>query len=376
MQIRQINTQRAADIRKFVRFPFDLYLSCDQWVPPLVSSVKLALNRERHPFYRHSDAAFFIAESQDGPVTGRIGVMDNRRYNDYNRAKVAFFYYFDAVEDAEVVRGLIEAAGAWARSRGLELLMGPKGMLRADAYGVLIEGFEHLAGMGMPYNYPYYAQLLEGAGLEKEVDYLSGYMSTEDQLPERLFRLVGRIRERGNFWVKSFKSKRELRSWIPALQRVNNEAFTQVWGYYPIDEAEVNMIGDQMFQIADPRMMKLVMQGDDVVGFCFVFPDVAETLRAIKGRMWPFGWARLLIALRRTKRLLGNGVGLLPECQGLGASALLYAELHDTIRARDADVCEFVQAMETNVKSLGDMNMLGVQWYKRHRVYRLDLTSD
>ena len=372
MQVRQIDTRNAGDVRKFIRLPFDLYRGCDEWVPPLVSSVRLALNRERHPFYRHSDAAFILAEN-NGSVVGRIGVLDNRRYNDYNQTKAAFFYYFDTVEDVEVVQGLVEAAGAWAVARGLEVLMGPKGMLRADAYGVLVEGFEHVAGMGMPYNYPYYARLLEAAGLEKEVDYLSGYMEAGDELPERLFRLVERIKQRSDFWVKSFKNKRELRKWIPAIQRVNNEAFTQVWGYYPIDDAEVRMIGEQMLLVSDPRMMKLVMAGEEIAGFSFVFPDVAEALKAINGRLWPFGWARVLPALRRTKRLLGNGVGLLPQYQGLGAGALLYAELNDTLRARGADYCEFAQAMETNVKSLGDMNMLGVKWHKRYRVHRLDL---
>jgi hypothetical protein len=383
MRVRQIDTESARDVRKFVWFPFTLYRTCDQWVPPLVSSVKLALNRKRHPFYRHSDAAFFLAEDTQG-VVGRIGVFDNRRYNEYKAAagghgdpplyaKVAFFYYFDTVDDVEVVRGLVQAARAWAKDRGLELLMGPKGMLRSDAYGVLVEGFEHMAGMGMPYNYPYYAGLLEAAGLQKEIDYLSGYMVAEDQVPERLFRLAERIKQRSDYWVKSFKTKRELREWIPAVQRVNNEAFTQVWGYYPIDDAEVRMIGEQMLQASDPRMLKLVMAGEDIAGFAFVFPDIAEALKAVNGRLWPVGWVRVLIALRRTRRLLGNGVGLLPEHQGLGASALLYAELHDTLRARGGDYCEFVQAMETNIKSLADMTMLGVRWHKRHRVYRLEL---
>ena len=377
MQIREIDTRNSRDVREFVGFPFELYRGCEQWVPPLVSSMKLVLDRKRHPFYRHSDAGFFVAE-QDGAaggriVVGRIAVLENRRYNDYRQAKVAFFYYFDTVEDVEVVRGLIEAARAWAAARGLTLLMGPKGMLRSDPYGVLTEGYEYLTGMNMPYNYPYYATLLEAVGMEKEIDYLSGHMVAADEFPERLFRLVERIKQRSGFWVKSFKSKRELRAWIPDIQRVNNEAFTQVWGYYPIDDAEVQMIGDQLLLVSDPRLLKVVMQGDAIAGFAFVFPDVAETLKAINGRLWPFGWARLLVTLRRTKRLLGNGVGLLPKYQGLGASTLLYAELHDTIRQRDAEYCEFVQVMETNINSLGDMNMLGVQWHKRYRVFRLDV---
>ncbi|MGC9520671.1 MAG: hypothetical protein ACP5HG_02160 [Anaerolineae bacterium] len=372
MKVHAVNTRNAADVRAFVRLPFTLYADCEQWTPPLVSSVKLALNRSRHPFYNHSDAAFFLAK-QDGQTVGRIAVLENRRYNDYNNAKVAFFYYLDLVDDAEVAAGLIEAAAGWARERDLDTLLGPKGMLRSDPYGVLVEGFQYLTGMGLPYNYPYYARLLTGMGLEKEVDYLSGYMTGQQELSERLFDLAERIKQRRGFWIKSFSTKRELRSWLPDIQGVNNKAFTQVWGYYPIDEAEAQMIADQLLMVSDPRLMKVVMKGDEIAGFAFVFPDVARTLQATGGRLWPFGWIRLLIALKRTKRLLGNGIGLLPKHQGMGASALLYVDLHDTLRARGAEHLEIVQVMETNLKSLSDMNALGANWHKRYRVYRLAL---
>jgi hypothetical protein len=133
------------------------------------------------------------------------------------------------------------------------------------------------------------------------------------------------------------------------------------------------MIGQQMLLAADPRLLKVVMKGDDIAGFTFVFPDAAEALRATGGQLWPFGWIRLLWTLKHTKQLLANGVGLLPQYQGLGGSVMMYVELHDMIRARGAEHMEFIQAMETNIKSLGDANMLGVHWHKRHRVYRLAL---
>ncbi len=109
-------------------------------------------------------------------------------------------------------------------------------------------------------------------------------MVAADEFPERLFRMVERIKERSGFWVKSFKSKRELRAWIPDIQRVNNEAFTQVWGYYPIDEAEVQMIGDQLLIVSDPRLDEGRDAGRRNRGFAFIFPDVAETLKVYS---WP-----------------------------------------------------------------------------------------
>jgi hypothetical protein len=369
MKIRQLDTENRRDIRRFVEFPFTLYENSPQWMPPLVSSVKASMNRQKYPFYKHSDADFFLAEEED-VVVGRIAVLENRHYNEYNQRKVAFFYLFDSIDDVDVTRALFDAAAEWARQRGLDMLYGPKGFLRSDAPGILIEGFEHRAALSMPYNYAYYSHLLEAAGFEKEIDYLSGYVKEGQDLEDRFYDLAEKIKARRGFWVKSFKSKRELRAWIPKIQKVNNEAFTQVWGYYPLDDDEVQMIGKQMLSVANPRLMKVVMKGDNIAGFAFVFPDISDALKKARGRLWPFGWIRVLAALKTTRRMSGNGVGLLPEYQGMGGSTLLYVEFAKTLKSSKATHCDLAQAMETNIKSLGDMNAIGAQWYKRHRVYR------
>lgn len=372
MRVREIDTSVRRDVRRFVDFPFTLYAMCPQWSPPLVANVKLALNRKRHPFYLDSDAAFYLAE-EDGDVIGRIAVLDNRRYNDYTGRNAAFFYYFDVVYNETAAQQLFAAAEDWARGRGLKVLLGPKGLLRADPLGILVEGYEHVAALSMPYNYPYYPQLLRSAGFEKDMDYLSGYMTADQTLPKRMEQLADRVKARRGFWVKSFRSKRELRTWIPQIQKVNNEAFTDIWGYYPVGDVEIQMIGKQMLALADPRLIKLVMQEDHIAGFAFIFPDVTRALQATHGRLWPFGWLRILWAIRKTDRLCGNGIGLLPRYQGLGASMLLYLEMVKAVRARGATRCEIAQVMETNTKSLADMNRVGVNWHKRHRLYHKSL---
>ena len=151
MQVRKIDTTRRKDVRQFIRFPFDLYKHCPQWVPPLVPGMKAVLDRDRYPLYRHLDADFFVV--QEGKQTlGRIAVLDNRLYNDYHQAKTAFFTYFDVVEDVEVSNALLGAAFDWARARGLQDMLGPKGFSRFDAHGLLVDGFEHRPSVGLPYN--------------------------------------------------------------------------------------------------------------------------------------------------------------------------------------------------------------------------------
>ncbi len=369
MQIRQLNTENPHDVRQFVDFQFDLYANCDKWSPPLVSSVKTMMNRRKHPFYQHSDAAFFVAEAGDVTLA-RVAVLDHCRYNAHSGRNAAFFCCFDAVDNVEAVRQLFESAACWAAGRGRSVLLGTKGMMRTDAPGILVEGFEHEAALSMPYNYDYYSRLLESVGFEKEIDYLSGYLMQEQQIPERIVALAEKIKERRGFWVKSFSSKKELRAWIPRIQKVNNEAFSQVWGYYPIDAAEVQLIGQQLLTIANPRLLKVVMKDDDIAGFAFIFPDVSAALREVRGRLWPFGWIKVLWAIQTTRRMSGNGVGLLPQYQGFGATALLYVELEKTLRSVNTVHCDVAQVMESNLKSMDDLNMLKVNWYKRHRVYR------
>jgi hypothetical protein len=372
MQIRKVDTENQQDIQKFVQFPHDLYEGCLQWVPRLRSGVRNALNRTQNPFYRHSTADFFLAEEGDKTL-GRINVLIHKHYNDYHGTKTAFFYYFDVVNDHEVSQGLLDAACAWAREREMDTLIGPKSMLRADGLGMLLEGFEYRAAPGMPYNYAYYNTLMEAAGFEKEMDHLSGYLTGDYEMPERYHRIAERVKERSGFWIKSFQSKRELRRWVPHVQRLFNEASTQVWGYYPLDEAETELSGKQLLTIADPRTMKFVMQGDDVIGYIFVYPDVSPALQATGGRLWPFGWIRLLYELKTTRVMSGNGVGLLPEYHGLGATALLYIELYKTLKAKNATFCDVAQIAESNIKSMGEMKSINVQWYKRHRTYRKPL---
>jgi hypothetical protein len=373
VQIREIDTASRGDVRRFVNFQFNLYARSDRWSPPLRSAVGQMMDRRRFPFYRRSAAAFFLAE-RDGLPRARVAVLDNRPYNEYRHSRTAFFTLFDAEDDVEAARCVLDAAADWAARRGLTALVGPKGFLRSDAPGVLVEGFDHEAALGMPYNYEWYPRLLEAAGFVKEVDYLSGYLSQGYRLPERLARIIDRVKERSGLEVRSFRRKHDLKRWIPALQRVNNEAFTGVWGYYPIDDAEARLVARRLLAIADPRLIKIVTKGDEIAGFLFIFPDISAALRRTGGRLWPWGWFTVWRALKTTRRFSGNGVGLVPQYQGSGGSALLYAEITATLTAAGAVHCDIAQALETNVKSLGDMNNLGVIWYKRHRVYRRAIT--
>ena len=370
MQVRQIDIHNTKDVRQFIRFPSKLYQGHPYWVPTMEGEMKNVLNPEAHPFYQHSQAAFFIA--QEGAKTlARLAILDHKRYRQQHEEEPGLFYYFEVVEDLEIARSIFDAGIRWAKEQGLNALVGPKGFAQGDSIGMLAEGFEYLPAMGIAYNMAYYPDFMEKLGFEKESDLLSGFLLADDyQLPERVHKLAAKIKQRRGFHVKQFSTQDELRQWIPEVREVYNQAFAAVSEFVPITEDEVWLIAEKILSIADPRLLKLVFKGERMVGFLFAYPNICKGIQKSKGRMWPLGWLHLLLAHRRTKSVDINGIGLLPELQGLGATAILYTELEKTVRDFGFEYADLVQINETNMKSFGEASNLGATWHKRHRIYK------
>lgn len=370
LSIEKVDTRSKAQVDRFVKIPYRLYKDHPQWVPPLFIDARLFLNREKHPYFEHSDADFFVAV-RDGQDVGRITVHENRRFNEYHGTQQASFYHFDCEEDEEVAAALFERAFEWARERGLNRIVGPKGFGPLDGYGLQVEGFEHRQMMTMMnYNYPYYPRLVEDLGFEKEVDFVSCYISADDfRLPERVHRISRRVQERGTLRVKNFRSKRELRRWASRIGKAYNQSFVDNWEYYPLTEREISFVVDNIIMVADPRLIKIITHDDDAVGFLFGFPDVSAALQRVRGRLFPFGLFDLLLEMRRTRWVALNGAGILPRFQGRGGNALLYAEMENTMHDYDFEHADLTQVAETAVQMRHDLENLGGKPYKNHRVY-------
>lgn len=377
LKIEKIDTGSKSQVRRFVRIPYRLYKGHPQWVPPLLMDAEMYLNRQKHPFYEHSDVEFFIA-SREGRDVGRIAVLDNKRFNDYHSAHQAQFYFFECEEDPEAAGALFERAFEWARQRGLNRIVGPKGMGPLDGYGMLVEGFEHRQMMTMMnYNYAYYPRLVNDLGFEKEVDFVSCYAPAgKFILPERIHRIAERVIQRGTLGVKLFKTKAELKSWAGRIGVAYNRAFVNNWEYYPLTEREVKFVVDTIILVADHRLIKVITHGEDVVGFLLGFPDVSSALQRANGHLLPFGIIDLLLDMRRTDWISVNGAGILPEFQGRGGNALLYSEMEKTVRQTPGyhfKHIDMTQVAETAVEMRSDLVNLGGQPYKNHRVFRRDI---
>jgi len=370
--IEKIDTENKSQVKRFVEFYYNLYKDCPQWVPPLYIDAYLPLNRKKHPFFEFSDADFFLAV-RDGKVAGRICAGVNKLFNEYHKVKKAQFYFFDTINDLEVARALFNAVFEWARERGLDTVVGPKGLSPFDGYGIQIEGSEHRQMMTMMnYNYSYYQELVEALGFEKEVDFVSCYLPAEAfKIPERIERIAQWAIKRGNLWVKHFKSKKELVGWAHRIGEMYNRTFIKNWEYYPFSAGDIDYAVQNVFMVADHRLIKLIMHDDDIVGFLFAFPDVSAAIQRAKGRLFPFGIVDILLEMKRTKTVSGNGMGVLPEFQGTGGNALLYYEMGNTmLDFKQFEFVEMTQVAETTRQMRADLKNLNGVEYKNHRVYR------
>jgi len=372
LAIEKIDTDNKAQVKRFVKLPHRLYKDCPQWVPLLDIDAYTYLNRVKHPFHAHSDVDFFLAV-RDGRDVGRIATIENKPFNQYQGTRKADFYFFDCENDIEAATALFNAVFEWAKQRGLDKIVGPKGMGPLDGYGVLVFGHEHRNTMTMlNYNHAYYQQLVEAQGFEKEVDFVSCYLPADNfKIPERVERIAKRVMERGHLEVKRFKNKKEMLQWASRIGQAYNAAFVRNWEYYPLSQREIDFVVENIMMIADYRLIKIIVHGEDVVGFLFAFPDVSAALQRAKGRLNPFSLVDLLLEMKRTHGVSANGMGILPEFQGHGGNAILYIEMgHTLLDFMQFQHVEMTQVAETTEQMRADLKNLNGVEYKNHRVYR------
>jgi hypothetical protein len=378
LTIQKIDTTIKDQVRKFVNFYYDLYKDCPYWVPPLFIDAYLPLNRKKHPFFTHSDADFFLAV-RDGQVVGRICAAENKPFNEYHKTRKAQFYFFDCLDEQEIAQALFSAVFKWAKDRDLDSVVGPKGLSPFDGYGILVDGFEQRQMMTMMnYNYPYYATLVENVGFEKEVDFVSCYLPADSfQIPERVDRISKGVQERGKLTIKKFSSKRELVKWAPRIGETYNKAFINNWEYYPFSQGDIDFAVDNVFMVADHRLIKIILHENEMVGFLFAFPDVSAALQRAHGRLFPLGLPDILLEMKRTKTVAGNGMGILPEFQGSGGNAMLYYEMGKTLLDfQQFQFVEMTQVAETTKQMRADLKNLNGEEYKNHRVFRISLREE
>jgi hypothetical protein len=373
VRIIEVDTKNRSATTDFHQLPFKLYRNSPQWVPPLAHEARRQLNRDKNPYFNHSEALFLLAyDHKDQPV-GRLAILDNHNYNEFHKAQTAFFFLFECEDNLEISQGLFKHGFDWARQRGRNHIMGPKGFTAMDGQGLLIEGFEHRPAFGVPYNLPYFPKLIEAAGFQTQRDLLSGYIDRSIEFPERVHTVAQKVARRRGLVITNYTSRRQLRAIVPKIKDLYNASLATMPGNTPLTDAEADAIANQILWFADPKFIKIVLKDNEPVGFVFSYPDVSDAVQRTKGRLFPFGWIQVLLELRRTKWITLNGAGIIEEQQGLGSIALLFSQIAKDLIASRFDYGDMVQIRSDNEKMLREVEKIGMTFYKRHRLYERSL---
>lgn len=329
IEIRQIEPSRK-NLRRFTQFQIDLYKDNPYYVPPLVSDDVNTLDPAHNPAFDFCDSAYFMAYDESGKPVGRIAAIINRQVNEKEGKKNARFGFVDFVDDPQVSAALFDAAERWARSKGMDTLVGPLGFTDLDHEGMLVDGFEELSTMATIYNYPYYPKHLEALGYRQANEWLEFVMDVPDAIPDKYNRIAEIVKKKFGLKVLKFTSRKKIKEeYGQALFELINEAYADLYGYSTLTPRQIDYYIKQYLDLLNLDLVTLIADKDDkLVGVGISMQSMSRALQKSHGKLFPFGWYHLLKGLKgkndRVDLLL---VAVKPEYQSKGVNALLFQDL-------------------------------------------------
>jgi GNAT superfamily N-acetyltransferase len=359
------------EFKDFIKLPFILYKKDPYWVPQLIFDVKTTLDRKKNPFFEHAEAEYFIAREGREPV-GRVAAIIDHNYNKYHGTKIGWFGFFESVDDPDVSTGLMRAACGWLRDKGMDEVYGPASPTLNDEAGFLIEGYGKSPVIMMPYNPPYYPTLIEGDGFEKVKDLYAWYLSASIDPPERVARIVERVKTRNRLVVRPINMG-DFRAELGRVKEIYNAAWEKNWDFASMTEAEVDFMAKKLKPIIIPEMIQFIEIDGKPVAVSIVVPDINIILKKMNGRLLPFGWLKFLYYRRKIKDLRMFAMGILPQYRGKGLDAVL--NLAALTRGKELGVNggELSWTLEDNHAINDSIKAMGAELYKKYRVYRKGL---
>ncbi len=383
--VRPVTTE--AENQAFLRLPWKVYEGDPGWAAPLWKEHVEYFEPEHNPELRHLDLEKFVAWRGDQPV-GTIIAYINQYYNDYHKENLGWFGQFEFLEDEEAAHALLASAEAWVRERGATALRGPASFSTNSELGMLVEGFEHPNMIMTLHANPYYHVYTESAGYGKAMDLLYWYFNGQnwggkkaDKLPEKLTRVVEKLKARRNYTVHKLKM-RDFDKEVEFVKEIYLNAWSQNWSFVPMDDDEIEHMKANLKQVLDPNIVVFIEnEKGERVAFAAPFVDLYEPLRKAKCKPGEPEWLQLLrlvwhwkIASRPT-RIRVALLGIVDGFRGTGIDAILYYELMKAGLPRGYVDIEMSWILETNDMMNRGIQMLGGEVYKVYRMYEKQLTS-
>lgn len=328
-----------SEIKEFVKFPFTLYKDNAYWVPPIITDEVDSFDKTKNPAFENAEAYFYIAYKNDA-IVGRIAAIINwSEVNDQKKKKVRFGW-FDVINNIEVTKALLEKVYELGRKNNLEHAEGPMGFSNLDKVGVLTEGFDQMGTMITWYNHPYFATHLEQLGFATEKEFIESIFPFENVKPEFFVKAAGLIKKRYNLTSLSFTKTKDIMPYVDKMFDLFNNSYANLSSFVAITDIQKEYFKKKYISFINPEYIKFVMDNNDnLVAFSIVMPSFSEALQKAKGTLFPFGFYHLLNARKNSKDVVFYLIGVAPEYQNRGVTALIFEEYYNTFKQRGIINC-------------------------------------
>jgi GNAT superfamily N-acetyltransferase len=355
--------------RRFVDLPFRIHGGDPNWVPPLRLSVYDRLS-PRSPMATHQQWALWLALRNGHPV-GRIGACVDRLFDEHQGERWGWVGFFDSFDDPEVAARLFEVSWDWCRRQGAVRAVGPANFTTNDELGLMVHGFDRPPALMTLQNPRYYQALWEERGWEPAMD-LFGYRFEDltTDLSERQRRTLDRLKQRSGVTVRGLDMA-SFDAEVGKLFDLYNAAWQNNWGFAPLPEADMRHLAKQLRQVIRPEWVFALEKNGIPVAVCITIPDANRVMQKLRtGRLFPTGWARLLLGVRKTNVARVWALGVRPDVANLALGPLLYAEIVDRLRRSGVKEAEASWTLSTNHRINDQIEAMGGRHSRTWRLYQ------
>ena len=357
--------------KQFIELPWTVFPVESNYVPPLRMDFAKLIDTKRHPYWEFSRQSLYLA-LRDGRPVGRIAAIVDSRYNAYHNEKMGIWGFFDCLNDEEAARGLFKSAEQWLKTQGMDFMRGPLNPSTNYEVGLLVDGYEHFPALMMPWNFPYYLELVEANGHVKEKDLLSLRLSRSDPLTPKIERLAQRVRRKTNVTIRPF-SKRNYLSDVRLLVEIYHDAWSENWGFVPLTENEINEMAKNLKRALEPDLVFFINYEDEPVGVGMVLPDFNPMLKELNGSISISGLIKYLFRHKNVTGARALMGGVKKKVRNLGLPVVIFDYLNQLLR-KDTRMDYF--EMGWNLEDNDAINKLelaiGAHVRTRYRVFRKD----
>ncbi len=370
--IKEVEGRKA--LRTFIHLPEKIHAHHEAWIPPIYVDEKNYFNPKKNKAFDYCDTVMLLAYRDNRPV-GRIMGIINTRYNSYRQEKTARFGLLETWEDKEAVGALLARTEDWARSQGMNRIVGPYGFSDQDPEGFMIQGFDEPSTITCYYNFEWMPGMLEAHGYRKDIDYVVYRLEVPKKIPEFYNKIYERVQRKGQFQIMEFRKRKELKPYVKPILHLMNECYmdSNIYGYAPLEEKEMEELAARYLPLLDPRFVKGVKKDGEVIAFIIAMPNIVEGIQKARGRLLPFGIFKILRASKKTKQLDLLLGAIREKYRGRGLDVLMGIKIFQSAYEAGLEVLDTHHEMESNVRVRAEMERMGGVVYKRFRVFQKDL---